>query len=63
MVLTARRRAQLRTRAKVIGYGVLGGGLYSVFVGVASDEAHYFLGFSQGAFIGLFIAGLVVAFN
>ena len=56
MFLTARRRAQLRIRAKVIGYGVLGGGLYSVFLAVASDEAHYFLGFSRGAFIGLFIA-------
>ncbi len=63
MFLTAHRRAQLRLRAKVIGYSVLGGGLYSVFVADASDEAHYFLGFAQGAFIGLFIAGLVVAFN
>ena len=63
MFLTAHRRAQLRQRAKVIGYSVLGGGLYSVFVAVPSDEAHYFLGFAQGAFIGLFIAGLVVAFH
>jgi len=61
MALSTRRRAQLRKRAKVVGYSILGGGLYSA--SVASSETHYFLDFAQGAFIGLFIAGLVVTFN
>ena len=63
MKLSTRRKAQLRMRAKVGGYAVLGGGLYGMIADVASGEASYFLGFAKGAFIGLFITGLVVAFN
>ena len=63
MALSIRHKAQLRIRAKVVGYAVLGSGLYGMFGAATSGEAHYFLGFAQGAFIGLFIAGLVAAFS